>query len=289
MAYTWHGRIVLVVSAQFVATAANAEPVDACISAFESAQVERDQGRLTRSRELLLRCSGEPCPTVIRQDCREWLFELEPRVPTAVLRARLGDGSDLSDVRVFVDGELLVSKLDGRPIRLDPGERVLRWEHAGYEPVETRIIVREGEKNRFVSAVFKAAEGDSGAGSEPSDEGRGEPDDAREEPRQVPASAWIAGGVGVAGLGTFTILGLSVQSREDDFESTCAPDCTPTRVQALERDALIANVALGIGLAGFAIATWVLVSSGSEPSQAGVALEVAVRPGGSGAFLAGRF
>ena len=87
--------------------ASAAESVDECISAFESAQVERDQGRLTRARELLLTCSRELCPTVIRQDCREWLFELEPRVPTLVLRARLEDGQDVADVRVFVDGELL--------------------------------------------------------------------------------------------------------------------------------------------------------------------------------------
>ena len=289
MGLIWHARVALVASAQFAATPALAEPVDACISAFESAQVERDQGRLTRSRELLLRCSREPCPTVIRQDCREWLFELEPRVPTAVLRARLGDGTDLSDVRVFVDGELLVSKLDGRPVRLDPGERLLRWEHAGFAPVETRIIVREGEKNRFVSAVFSAREGESEA--EPTSSGHG-PTEADREPHEstdVPVGVWAAGGVGVVGLGTFTVLGLSVQSRESDFESTCAPNCTPSRVQALERDALIANVALGVGLAGFAIATWILLSSDPKPSQPGVALEVGVQPGAPGAYVAGRF
>jgi len=279
----WLGRVtwgVALVALSARPTAA-AEPVDQCIHGFEAAQVERDRGHLNRARELLSLCAQEACPTVIRQDCREWLFDIEQRIPSVVLRARTADGPDLADVRVYADGELLTDRLDGRPLRLDPGARRLLWEYSGYESVVTDIIVREGEKNRFVSATFSrrdiAAGGDAGGVADAGGIGA------------VPSAAWVAGGVGVVGLGTFVILGLSVEGREEAMLSSCAPDCSDDRVHRLERDALLANVALGVGVVGLAVATWVALSAREAPPPAAASVDIHPMPGGAAAVVSGSF
>jgi hypothetical protein len=264
-----------------VAPAAGADPVPECINAFEKAQVERTGGRLTRARNLLAVCSRQCCPAEIRQDCREWLFELEPRIPTIVLRARIGDGPDVADVRVYVDDELLVDRLDGRPVRVDPGARRLRWELAGHEPVETEVIVREGEKARFVSATFAPL-------SPPE---TGSPDVPRGQQTQtgIPAGTWVAGGIGLVGIASFAVFGLSAEARERELEDSCKPNCTPDEVRPAERQALLANVSLGVGIAGLAVATWLLVTAEPQPGAAQTGLGLQLGPGGAGAVVRTRF
>jgi hypothetical protein len=279
----WLGRIVSGVAlvALGARPTAAAEPVEQCINGFESAQVERDQGRLNRARELLTLCAQEVCPAVIRQDCREWLFDIEQRIPSVVLRARTADGPDLAEVRVYADGELLTDRLDGRPLRLDPGARRLLWEYPGYESVVTDIIVREGEKNRFVSATFSKRDSAGGADTEgPRDTG---------VVGAIPSAAWVAGGVGAVGLGTFIVLGLSVESREGDMQSSCAPNCSADRVHKLERDALLANVAFGVGMVGLAVATWITLSPGEPSPPAAASVDIQATPGGATAVVSGRF
>jgi hypothetical protein len=273
-------RVVLafVVAVLGAAPAVAAGPVEECIDAFEKAQIERDGGRLTRARHLLTLCSQDSCPAEIRQECREWRFELEPRIPTLVLRARVADGPDLVDVRVYVDGALLVEKLDGRAVRVDPGVRQLRWEYPGHAPVQTEVIVREGEKNRFVSATFVPAVADQSL-----------PADRPARQAQVPLGAWIAGGVGVAGLATFAVLGLNVEARERQLREDCAPRCTSDEVHALERQALLANIALGVGVAGIAVGTWLVLSSESGSSSTQTALYSRSSKGAASALGRPRF
>jgi hypothetical protein len=237
---------------------AAADSVEECIEAFESAQVERDAGRLTAARSMLEACSSEQCPGAIAQDCRKWLFEIDRRIPTLVLGAKAPDGSDLAAVRVYVDGRLLVSRLDGRSVRVDPGEHALRWVHADHAPVEKRLIVREGEQNRSVRVVFgvEPPHGEAPGGDAPVSDGRA-----------VPLGAWIAGGVGVGGLVAFAVIGSSVASREEELLDTCAPNCGAEEVDSLEDEALLANVALGVGVVGVAVAAWLALASDPTPSS----------------------
>lgn len=258
--------------------------VDKCINAFETAQVERDQGKLLRARELLSACAENPCPTVIQQDCREWLFKLDERIPTVVLRARLPDGTDLADVAVSLDGKPLANKLDGRSIPVDPGVRRLSWSHSDYEPVQTEVIVREGEKNRFVSVVFEPGKADP---SRPQRPDQTQPD----EGGAVPTGAWVVGALGVGALGVSAVLGLSVSNRYNDLEDSCAPYCDQkesdrVRVDRLERDVRIVNVALGVGVVGVAVATvWALSSGPEKPATTDAQAVLDIRPTGRGAAV----
>ena len=52
-----------------------------------------------------------------------------------------GFHGDVTEVRVYLDGALVATQLDGKAIELDPGGHVLRFEHGGLPSVEERVLV----------------------------------------------------------------------------------------------------------------------------------------------------
>ena len=98
---------------------------------------------------------------------------------------------------------------------------------------------------------------------------------------------YIAGGVGVAGLISFGIFGGLAKSKFDSLEESC-----PTRTQCpleLEGDAsdgktfqTVANVSLGIGIAGVVVAagflTWELLDPAEEGGESPDGSDTAIRP-----------
>jgi hypothetical protein len=103
-------------------------------------------------------------------------------------------------------------------------------------------------------------------------EGRGHA--ARQHGRAAPRSGKLRGasvlaaglvsGVGAVG---FAYFGTSARSADVDLDR-CTPNCDPSTVATIKRDYLLANVSLGVGVAG-AIGAAVLwfVIPGSEPAR----------------------
>jgi hypothetical protein len=267
--------------------AAAADPVDACAEASEQSQVLRDRGELRAARELIVKCASSECPSVIRVDCAEWLTAVDSKMPSIVVRAKDREGRDQVDVRVLFDGKEVAAKLDGRAIPVDPGQHTLRFEQPGSPPVEQSILVREGEKNRFVDVVL-------GAAAEPPP-----PPPVAEGGFRIPAASWVLAGGAVVGGAGFTYFGLRAKNDVNDMRSTCAPNCPEERVDAAKRDAIIANVSLGVGAAALGVAV-VLVITGQPDStppakKAGssapprLTAGIAPSPGGGSLLLSGSF
>ncbi len=141
--------------------AASAADVQACLAASEKGQTARSAGKLREARDQFLICGSESCPTIVRRDCTQWTSELTSALPTLVFGAKDTRGGDLFDVTVAMDGEPLVKKLDGKAVFVDPGPHTFRFETAGAAPVTQKVLVKEGEKMRVLTATF-----DTG-GSEP--------------------------------------------------------------------------------------------------------------------------
>jgi hypothetical protein len=220
-----------------LSSSAYADTVEACATASEEGQVLRDRGKLREARALLVKCAAEACPSVVRKDCAEWLDSVDRRMPSVTPRARDKDGQDQADVRVLADGELLAEKLDGRAIAIDPGPRRLRFEHKHFPPIEQTIVVREGEKARPIDVVFGPAPA---------------PPPPPEPPGEVlhfPVGWWILVGVAGASVGMVGYFGFHAKEEVDEMRSTCAPNCDPDRVDAARREALIANISIGVGFA----------------------------------------
>lgn len=231
-------------------------------------------------------CASERCPGVVRKDCADWLAAVEARLPSISIHARDAAGRDLTEVRVSEGGRLLVERLDGRSIALDPGARTFRFSAPGAPDVTLELLLREGEKDRLVDVVLGAAAPSASAGPR----GTGPLDNASGQGSfHVPVAAWALAGGSVLAFGAMTGFGLSAQAAVDAMRASCAPTCSHARVDGARRDMILANVALGAAVAALGAATLLTVfhnspSPGQPPS---VALRLSAGPSGvtfSGAF-----
>ncbi len=102
-----------------------------CIAADTDGQSLRMAGKLLGARKRLAVCASAVCPSIVRDDCVQRITEIEAAQPTVVFTATNGYGRSLVAVRVTVDGAPLTDRLDGRPLRVDPGEHEFAFEALG--------------------------------------------------------------------------------------------------------------------------------------------------------------
>lgn len=258
-------------------TEARADDVGAtCATAAESAQTLRDEGKLRGAREQLLTCARDVCPEIIRGDCVRWLGDLEKALPTVVLRARDARGDDVIAVSVSMDGKPLVAALDGKAVAVDPGAHRFRFETATSAPVETEVLVGQGEHNRTVLVTFQGAA----------------PPASAEGPAAAPTSSgrsvgpFITGGIGVVLLGAFAVLDLTAWSDVDRLKDGCGrtSTCSTSEVGSVDTRITLSKVALGAGLGALAAgATWYFLDA---PTGHEARAAVGIRSVAGGATLA---
>jgi hypothetical protein len=233
---------------------ARADQIDACVDAAEQAQRLRHIGKLRTAREKLLRCSQPLCVSAVRADCTKWMAELEGVMPTVVIRALDAARTDLVDVGVYVDDELVAARLDGNDIPVDPGEHVFRFVRDGSAPVDQSILIRQGERQRILSVVFPAPAGlaapasaRSGAPAMPLGDTQHSRIDAA-----WPIAAVAVGGVALTVASTLWISGAVDYS---SMASSCAPthSCSVDAVDAAHRKLMIGDVVGGVGIALLAV------------------------------------
>ena len=272
----------------------------ACVRAGEKAQKLRDSGKLIAARAELLTCVREVCPAVVRGDCAGWLGEVEASTPTIVARARDDAGHDLRDVVVSVDGARVASQLDGRPLPVDPGEHVVRFELAGRAPLEERVIIGTGEKNRMLAVTFARPASAPGAretsaplkdagGAAAIPPGPRAPVALQAASSGPPAAAWAFAAVSVAAAASFTLFGLTGTADLDDLRRTCAGHCDGAAVDHAWTKLVVADVSLGVAVLAAGAATWLFLSPSSRSARGAVstrASHAAIVPSSRGASLA---
>jgi hypothetical protein len=283
-------------------TAHAADEKLACVRAGEKAQKLRDSGKLIAARVELLTCVREVCPAVVRGDCAGWLGEVETSTPTIVARARDEGGHDLRDVVVSVDGARVASQLDGRPLPVDPGEHVVRFELAGRAPLEEHVIIGTGEKNRMLAVTFARIASAVSARETvaPLKNARSEaeirpppesPVASRAASSGPSAAAWAFAAVSVAAAASFTVFGLTGTHDLDQLRSTCAGHCDGAAVDRAWTKLVVADVSLGVAVVAAGVATWLFLSPWSSSSRSGGAASArtshaAFVPSSHGASLA---
>ncbi len=259
---------------------AYADDLHACAAASERAQSRRMEGKLAAALGELAVCTRPSCPAVVRADCEQWLSEVTASLSSIVVSARDSAGHDLVDVRLRVDGVLAQDPLTGKAMIVDPGVHELRYEHAGSADVVERVLVREAEKNRLLTAVFAATPVvvSTPAAVLPS------PRTAAPAPRAssaFPLAPIVAGGAGTLGLVSFAYFGLSASSHYRELRDGCgaAHACSESALDAVRGRSLAADVSLGIGIVGLAAAGILYVAL--RPAQ----MTVTVAPTASGGAL----
>jgi hypothetical protein len=243
---------------------ARGDGTDACLAAYEKSQQLKQEGKLAASREQLVLCVQPTCPTVVKKDCSQWLAELDASTPTVIVNARDAEGKDVLNVRVLVDGAVLVDKLDGKPHAIDPGVHMFRYEREGAEPIEESIVIQEHEKNRVITAKI----------APPAQPAVGAQTRSVEVTPRSPVLGFTLLGVGVAGAAVFGVLAASGQHDVDQMRDTCAPGCDQSKVDSAKTKILVANVSLGAGLIAAGVGTFMLL----QPSKGGTGLQLGVRP-----------
>jgi hypothetical protein len=126
-----------------------------CIRAHEKAQTLRQSGHLGAARRALLTCVQSICPALVREDCGRWLDQMDVEQPSVVIAARDEAGNDTASVQVLVDDVVLVTRLDGKPLDVDPGLHTFRFVLPSGRAVEHEVLVRAGERARELSVTFE--------------------------------------------------------------------------------------------------------------------------------------
>jgi hypothetical protein len=172
------------------------------------------------------------------------------RIASVVVRATDARGTDVLNVRVTMDGALLMHRLDGLAAPVDPGVHRFVFERDGSTTVTQDVTIREGEKARTIAVTLP----------DPPTPKREAP--VRESKPLFPTSSLVLGGLGVVGVGTFVVYHLSAKSDLDAMRSECAPRCPADGVDTLDRKILVSNIALGAGATALAGAILVFVFEG---------------------------
>jgi hypothetical protein len=266
----------------------------ACVAANEGAQKLRREGHLRAAREQLLVCAKPECPVVVRQDCAQWLNEVVAATPSVVVAARDASGKETLAVKVTIDGELVLSKLDGKAMTIDPGVHKFKYESDDGLVHEEEIAVREGEKNRVLYVNFHKPAAPEPPAPSPAPlaaQPSAKPATTIVTTRSaVPAGAFVFGAVGVAGIGVGAYLVASASSDVSNLRSTCAPSCAHTDVSSARSKALVGDVLLGAGAAALVAAAWMaLLRPTTERVETTTALDVGATPGGAILTARGRF
>jgi len=251
---------------------AAADTADQCATTAEGAQALVKAHRWVAARRSLVVCAADSCPIVVRRDCVQWLAQLDARMPSVVVRGRDSRGHDVIGVRVIVDGTLVLQRLDGVTLPLDPGRHHFRFEVRGAAPIDEDLLLAEGEHDRLVTAGFLApltADGEADAAP-----GDGRDADVRSS---RPASAYVFGGAGLALLGAFAILDATTYSEYESQSNGCGKtqSCSASEVSSLRTRFTLAAVALGVGVVSVGIGSWLFFTA--TPRQAGATVGLGTR------------
>lgn len=263
----------------------------ACATAYVQAQQLKKDGSFKAAREQLIICSKSECLAAARKDCVAWLDEVNSSMPSLVIAAKGKDGKDTFDVRVTEDDQVIAEKLDVNAIELDPGTHKLRFEHAGAEPIEREVVLRQGVKNQVLEVSFAPAEPDKPAATPATTGAEADLADVSTSSGKPPVLAYVLGGVGVVALAGAGYFWLSSKSEESDLEdSKCEPYCAEDDVDSIRQKRLFGDIALGVGVVSLGLATYLFLAPREKaPPPAAARVDVRVSPGSAYAGVAGHF
>lgn len=268
---------------------------EACVDAHSRGQDAKEQGKLSLARKLFFTCAQAGCPAAVQTDCAKFADDLTNLQPSIVFVARDGDGNDLPNTSVYVDGVLMVTALDGKPQDIDPGNHSVRFAHGGRDEIVT-VVIGSGEKGRTLQAKFGAA---TVAKPSPAVIDRGaEP--ARAEPARRRASVTthptgslavtITGGVIAAGGAALAFYGISqVPSNCSLSTNECTASPGDPVFEQARSGARTMNIGIAIGGVGVAALAgglvWYLAGAKTTTESATQVAPLVTSDGGGVAVL----
>jgi len=282
----------VVLTGPVVAQAAANPSTGECLAASDASL---QTNTLREERAQLLVCAARTCPTEVRQECASRLTEVTAKTPTVIFIVKDPSGVDLSAVKVTMDSLVLATRLDGKPLSVDPGEHNFTFEAQGQPRLTRKLSLQERVKDRREVVVLGAP--DPGMTSAPPpapqpstavppaspstflppspDRSVLEPGPALDTQRVL---ALVSGGIGVVSLGVGTAFGVVAISKRNEARTACPGTAcaSETGVQDWSSANAAGNVATvgfilgGAGVLG-SLALW-FTARPSGPARAHVTL-----------------
>ncbi len=265
------------------------DPMMQCIASSNKGLDLRRQGKLIDARPVLAACAAATCGADISAVCQKRLAEVGAALPTIVFLPKDGAGSDITGVKVTIDGASTSQSLDGRAIALDPGSHTFKFESVGQPAVEKSFVLVEGAKDRQErieigphAPVSLAVTG----GPQPT----ASTGHASGTQKSV---GFVVGGVGVLGVAAGSLFGLMASSKWSASKNDCGSTSCPNRPAAVSEhdtaasDATLSTVAFVAGGAALAAGVILFLTAphGTHMDTTGQSLQVTPSVGPDGASL----
>lgn len=206
--------------------------------------------------------------------------ELGPKVPTLTLRLP----SDApTDVRVERDGVELGRAALGVALPTDPGEHVIVVRSSSGADKTQRVTLAVGETRELTLEL------PAGPAREETRAAVAKSQPKSPAPPAARASntwAWVSGGIGLAGIAVGGVTGGMVLGKKGTIDAHCDGTVCDRRgkdaADSAQSLALVSSIGFGVGIAGVATATVLLITDSSVPERTSrSAPVVAAAPGGA--------
>jgi hypothetical protein len=241
----------------------------ACIDASSKGQTFADAHKVIEARDQFRICAQRECPAVIQKDCASWFEQAQGRVATLVPIAKDVSGVGLPGVKVSIDGKVVLEKIDGRPVEVDPGTHTLVFESPDGRKGDRSLVIGESEKDIVIAVVL----GPPGAPPAPGPAGTAPATAAATSPAPWKTIGLVTAGVGVVSLGVGAVFGVQAIGKKNDAGCASNGMCPSSPAVTAQGDALsAADVSTGFFVAGSVLAaaglTVFLVAPGSRVQAA---------------------
>ena len=205
---------------------------------------------------------------------RDVLSKLKPTVPTLTL---VLPASAPAGTTVLRNGETLGSAALGLPLPVDPGRYEIVTRAPGVSDRKTSVTLELGDAKRLELEPGTAAAQPIVQAVPPPPPPEGADKKASAEPASEKSSgsgrrtaAYVAGGIGIAGVVVGSVTGILVLGKKQTVNDNCPNhDCNDPGYEAAtsaQTLGLVSTISFGVGIAGLATGA-VLLLTGSEPAK----------------------
>jgi hypothetical protein len=180
--------------------------------------------------------------------------ELQPKLGFVALTIQNAS----EGTRVTVAGEELRRAAWAEPAPVMAGTTAVVVSTPGHADVTRSVTLAAGATSSLTIDAL------SGAADEAPAQVAAPVAEAPAKPTPLRPYAYVAGGVGVVGLLTFTIAGIMAHSTYSDLQNSCGASCPPSKADEIssgKTQQTVANVGLVVGLVGVAAGATLFVLS----------------------------
>jgi hypothetical protein len=190
--------------------------------------------------------------------------EIGERIPSVAIRVAPPE----VEARIVIDGSPIARALARHAIRVNPGKRVIRVEAAGHLPATREIELRERDR-RVLDVALAPEPGPREQPAGPAD---------RPSSDDLVTVAWVAFGVGAAGLVAAGVTGGMALAAEADLSERCPGKvCAAEDAADLDRAKALGNGATAsavIGSMGIALGIATLIIDLTWPADDGAGVQL---------------